>query len=108
MAAVRHLGFVGRVLGAYWDHPRLLLDGLHRCAEFGLNRWNSFTSMKLSIFLHVWLVNAYSPPKLGVWGISPNGEFHSRKVADFVGDKQMGSNINETPKRHIIARFRVV
>ena len=23
------------LLGAYWDHPRRLLDGLYRCAKFG-------------------------------------------------------------------------
>ena len=31
MAAVRHLG----LLGAYWDHPRRPLDGLHRYAKCG-------------------------------------------------------------------------
>ena len=31
MAAVRHLGFVGRD----WDHPRQPLGGFYRCAKFG-------------------------------------------------------------------------
>jgi len=35
MAAVRHLGFVGRLLVNTMDHPRRPLDGLYRCAKFG-------------------------------------------------------------------------
>ena len=38
------------LLGAYLDHPRRPLDGLHRCAKFGRNRCRSFDKMKLSLF----------------------------------------------------------
>jgi len=38
MAAVRHLGFVMRVLG----HPRRAIGGLYHCAKFGCNRCSTF------------------------------------------------------------------
>jgi len=34
MAAVRHFGFVGQILG----HPQREFDGLYHCAKFGYNR----------------------------------------------------------------------
>jgi len=49
--------------GAYWAHPRRLLGGLYRCAEFGLNRCSTFDNI-----LCVWLENAYSRPKKWVLG----------------------------------------
>jgi len=44
-------------------------------------------------FFAVWLENAYSPRKIGVFGDSP---------------PQIGNNINETLKRHTLVRVRVV
>ena len=76
-------------MGAYWDDPRRLLDGLYRCAKFGWNRWCSFDNMKLSIFCPFGLKTPIHTPKM-----------------DFT--PKMGSNVNETPKRHILARVRVV
>ena len=68
MVVVRHLGFVGCLLGP----PGRPLDGLHRYAKFGRNRCRSFDNMKLSIFFLVWLENAYSRPQnWGFRGISP-------------------------------------
>jgi len=37
IAAVRHLGFVIRVLGT-WDHPWRAFGGLYHCAKFDWNR----------------------------------------------------------------------
>jgi len=56
------------LLGAYWDHPRRPLDGLHRCAKFGRNRCMSFDNMKLSIFLQFGLKTPIHAPKIGVFG----------------------------------------
>ena len=64
MAAVRHLGFVGRVLG----HPRRLLGGLYRCAEFGLNRCRTVDNMKVLIFCAFGLKTPIHAPKIGVFG----------------------------------------
>ena len=64
MAAVRHLD----LLGAYWDHPRWPLDGLHRCAKFDRNRCMSFDNMKLSIFCPFGLRTPIHAPKIGVFG----------------------------------------
>jgi len=52
--------------------------------------------MKLSLFLPVWLENAHSRPKLGAffWG------------GDYI--PKMGSNIDETTKRQMLAPVRVV
>ena len=81
-------------LGAYRDHPRRPLDGLYRCAKFGRNRCSSFDNMKLSLFCPFGLKTPIHAPKIGGFGgISP---------------PKMGSNVNETPKRHILARIRVV
>ena len=75
-----------RHLGAYWDHPRRQLDGLHCCAKFGRNRCRSFDNMKLSIFCQLGLKTPIHAPRIGVFG-------------DFTF--KMGSNVNETPKMHI-------
>jgi len=64
MAAVRHLD----LLGAYWDHPRWPLDGLHRCAKFDRHRCMSFDNMKLSIFCPFGLKTPIHAPKIGVFG----------------------------------------
>jgi len=81
------------LLGAEWDHPRRVLDGLYCCAKFGWNRCISFDNMKLSIFCPFGLKTPIHAPKIGVLGV-----FHPK----------MGSNVNETPKRHILVRIRVV
>ena len=72
MAAVRHLG----LLGAYWDHPRRPLDGLHRYAKCGWNRCRNFDNMKLSIFCPFGLKTPiYASKNWGFRGILPqNGE----------------------------------
>jgi len=49
--------------GAYWDHPRRLLDGLYRSAKFGWNRCSTFDNMKSFNILCVGLENAYSRPQ---------------------------------------------
>ena len=82
------------LLSADWDHPRRVLDGLYHCAKFGLNRCISFDKMKLSIFCPFGLKTPIHAPKIAVFG----GYFTPK----------MGSNVNETPKRHILARIRVV
>jgi len=67
MAAVRHLGFVGRVLGpptktTWWSFCRY--------AKFGWNRCSTFDNMKVLIFCAFGLKNAYSRPQnWGFWGI---------------------------------------
>ena len=81
------------LLGADWDHPRRVLVGLYRCAKFRWNRCISFDNMKLSIFYPFGLKTPIHAPKLGV-----SGYFTPK----------MGSNVNETPKRHILAQIRVV
>ena len=74
------------LLGAYWDHSRRPLDGLHRCAKFDRNQCRSFDNIKLSIFCPFVLKTPIHAPKLGF-------------SADF--NPKMESNVNETPKRHI-------
>ena len=81
MAAVRYLGFVGRVL----EPPTKPLDGLDRCAEFGWNRCSSFHNMKVLIFCAFGLKTPIHAPKIRVLGdLTP----------------LLGSNINVTTKRH--------
>jgi len=46
MAAVRHLGFVVRVLGP-------IIGGLYRCAQFDWNCCSTFDNMKVLIFVAV-------------------------------------------------------
>ena len=81
------------LMGADWDHPRRPLDGLYRCAKFGWNWCSSFDNTKLSTFCPFGLKTPNHAPKLGFSG-------------DFT--PKMGSNVNKTPKRHILARVRVV
>ena len=54
--------------GAYWDHPRRLLGGLYRCAEFGLNRCSTFDNMNVLIFCAFGLKTPIHAPKIGVFG----------------------------------------
>jgi len=82
------------LMGADWDHPRRPLDGLYRCANFGWNRCSSFDNMKLSIFCPFGLKTPIQAPKIGVFG-----EFHPQN------GEQCQRN---PPKRHILARVRVV
>ena len=82
------------LLGADWDHPRRLVDGLYRCAKFGWNRCSSFDNMKLSIFCPFGLKTPIQAPKIGVLG-----GFHPQNG---------GQCQTKTPKRHILARVRVV
>ena len=56
------------IMGAYWDHPRRPLDGLHRCAKFGRNRCRNFDKMKLSIFFQFGLKTPIHAPKIEVFG----------------------------------------
>ena len=75
MAAVRHLGFVGRRLGppttsSWWSD-----------------------NMKLSIFCPFGLKTPIHAPKIGFLGV-----FHPKN----------GEQYHKTPKRHILARVRVV
>jgi len=78
MAAVRHLGFVLRVLG----HPGRVLGGLCYCAKVGCNRHSNFDSMLILICCALSLMPIHAP-KIGVLG-------------DFI--PKMGSSMNETPK----------
>ena len=72
-------------LGACWDNPRWLLGGLHRCAEFDLNRSSTFDNMNVLIFCAFGLKTPIHAPKIGVFGdLTP----------------LVGSNINVTIKRH--------
>jgi len=65
MAAVRHLGFVGRDS----DHPRWPLSGPYCCAKFGWNRWSSFNNTKLSIFCKFgWKTPIHTPQNWSFWG----------------------------------------
>ena len=47
------------------DHPRRAFGGLYHCAKFGGNRCSSFDNMHVTS--RVWLENAYSRPKIGVF-----------------------------------------
>ena len=59
------------LLGADWDHPRRLVDGLYRCAKFGWNRCINFDNMKLSIFCPFGVKTPIHAPKIVFWGILP-------------------------------------
>jgi len=83
MMAVCHLGFV-----VCFDHQRRAFGGLYRCAKFGWNRCSSFDNMHVFRFREFGLKTPIHAPKLGFLG-------------DFT--PEMGSNINETQKRHILA-----
>ena len=79
MAAVRHLGFVLRVLGA-WDHPRRVFGGLCDCAKFGCNGRSNFDSIQILIFCALSLKMLIHAPKIGfLVGFYPqNGEQYER------------------------------
>ena len=78
---------------AYWDHPQWPLGGLYRRAKFGWSLCCSFDYMKLVIYRQFGLKKPIHAPKNCV-----SGNFTPKMV----------SNINETPKRHTLARVRVV
>ena len=42
MAAVRHVGFVGK----FWDNPQQEFNGLYHCAKLGCNRISRFDNKK--------------------------------------------------------------
>jgi len=88
MAAVRHLGFVVRVFGPP-TKGMVVFIAVQNLVGIGA------VVLMICTFsiLRVWLENAYSRPKnWGFWGILPiNGEQCQRN-----------------PKRHILARVRVV
>ena len=61
MAAVRHLGFIGRVLG---PPTKTVLGGLYRFAKFGWNRCSTFDNMKVLIFCAFGLKMPIHAPKI--------------------------------------------
>ena len=81
MAAVRHLKY---------QKLEFLTATVQK---FGCNRRSNFDSIQFFNILRVKLENAYLRAKIGVLGV-----FYPK----------MGSNINETPKRHILGRKHVV
>jgi len=76
MAVVRHLGFVGRILGS----PTMTSGGLCHCAKFGSNRCSRFDDKKLSIFCRFGLKMPIHAFKIvGLGGFYPqNGEQYQR------------------------------
>ena len=54
--------------GVYWNHPRRLLGGLYRCAEFGLNRCSTFDNRKVLIFCVFGLKTPIHALKIGGFG----------------------------------------
>jgi len=56
------------LLGADWDHPRRLLDGLYRYAKFRWIGCSSFDNIQLSIFCPFGLKTLIHAPKIGVFG----------------------------------------
>jgi len=89
MAAVRYLGFVGRLLGGHDDHlvVSMTTPNLVKIDAVVSITWN------FQYFARLAWKRLFMPPKLGFWGYF---------------DPQVGNNINETRKRQIIARVRVV
>jgi len=79
IAAVRHLGFVLRVLG---PPSKSIWWSLWLC-KFGSNRRSNFDSMQILIFCSLSLKMLIHAPKIGVF-------------EDFT--PKMGSSMNETPK----------
>jgi len=74
------------------DHPRREFGGLYHCAKFGWNRCSIFDNRHVFRFHEFGLKTPIHAPKIGVLGIFPlNGEQCQRN-----------------PKRHILARVRVV
>ena len=81
------------LLSAYWDHPRWPFDGLYRCVH--LVEIDAVVSITwdFQYFARLDWKRLLTPPKMGFSG-------------NFI--PKMASNVNETPKRHILARVRVV
>ena len=89
MAAVRHLGFGGRLLGP----PTMTSWQSLSLCQIWLKSMQQFRQHETFNILPVWLENDYSCPKNCFLGyFTPI----------------MGSNVNKTPKRHILARVRVI
>ena len=59
MAAVRHLGFAGRV----FRPPATVLGGLYRCTKYGCNRCSSFDNMAILILHPFGLKTPIHAPK---------------------------------------------
>ena len=89
MAADRYFGFIERLLGP----PTMTFWWSLSLCTFSWNRCSSFDNMRLSIFCPFGLKTPIDAPKMGFSG-------------NFI--PKMASNVNETPKRHIFARVRVV
>jgi len=88
MAAVRHLEFAMCV----FDHPQRAFGGFYRYAKCGWNRYSSFDNTHVFRFHEFGFKMPIHAPKIEVWGILPlNGEQCQRN-----------------PKRHILARVRIV
>ena len=93
MAAVRYLEFVRHVLGLYhW-------------AKFGSNRYSSFDNMKFSLFCCLACKRLLTTQK---WREGWRGDFEVLVLWWVSSVPKMESNINETPKRHILARVCVI
>ena len=90
MAAVRHLGFVGRRLRP----TTTTFNSLYRCAKFGENRRVVSITWNFQYFARLAWKCLFTPPKLGVSG----GGFHPKN----------GKQCQRNPQRHILARVRVV
>ena len=76
-----------------WDHPRRAFGGLYHCGKFGWNRCSSFDNMHVFRFREFGLKTPIHAPKLGVSGVF---------------DPLNGEQCEKFPKRHILARVRVV
>ena len=63
MAAVRHLGFAGRVFGPRTNSTL----SLKRCTKFGCNRCSSFDNMVILILHPFGLKTPIRAPKKGLW-----------------------------------------
>jgi len=90
MAAVRHLGFVGRRFGTTHDELLMVSIVVQNLVEIDavvLITWN------FQYFARLAWKRLFTPQKLGFLGyFTP----------------KMRSNVNKTPKRHILAQVRVV
>jgi len=70
----------------------MAFGGLYCCAKFGWNRCNSFDNMHVFRFREFDLKTPIHAPKIGFGGIYPLNE----------------EQYQQNPKRHILARVRVV
>jgi len=50
------------------DKLRKAFGGLYRCAKFGWNQYSNFDNMHVFSISRVWLENAYSRPKIVIFG----------------------------------------